>query len=155
MSNTLTKARPDESKFYYNFIKCGFNYGSTGGTEVYIPLASGERLTDTSSSSGGTENLVMIAPFDGSIETVWARSQEACDSTVIKMYYTSANIEIPAPANYSVTVDMSVDDTSYEFDFTGATNTFSQGNILMFSFDPTNDANDSHFMIVLKYDVTT
>ena len=50
---------------------------------------------------------------------------------------------------------MSADDTSYEFDFTGATNTFSQGNILMFSFDPTNDANDSHFMIVLKYDVTT
>ena len=155
MPNTLTKARPDESKFYYNFIKCGFNYGSAGGTQVYIPLAAGESLREVSSSSGGTENLVMIAPFDGSIETVWARSEEVCGSTVIRMYYSSSAIEIPAPTSYSVTVDMSVDDTSYEFDFTGATNTFSQGNILMFSFDPTNDANDVHFMIVLKYNVTT
>ena len=51
---------------------------------------------------------------------------------------------------------MAADDRSYEFDFAGAgTNTFSKGNILMFSVDPTSAMNDVHFMIILKYDVST
>ena len=51
---------------------------------------------------------------------------------------------------------MSVDDTSYEFDFASAgTNTFSQGDIIMFSVDATSSMGDVHFMIVLKFDVST
>jgi len=56
----------------------------------------------------------------------------------------------------AVTVDMSVDDTSYEFDFAGAgTNTFSKGEILTFTVNPTSAMNDVHFMMVLKFDVST
>ena len=51
---------------------------------------------------------------------------------------------------------MGTDDTSYEFDFASAgTNTFAQGNILMFTVDPTTQLGDCHFMIVLKFDVST
>ena len=47
-------------------------------------------------------------------------------------------------------------DTSYEFDFAAAgTNTFSKGDIIMFSIDPTSNMNDISFTIVLKFDVST
>ena len=99
----------------------------------------------------------MICPFDGSVETIWARSEEACGSTVMGMHIGTTDAEVPAlVAQQTVTVDMSTDDTSYEFDFVSAgTNTFSQGAIMMFSVDPTTAMNDTHFMIVLKFDVST
>ena len=91
------------------------------------------------------------------METVWARSEEACGSTEIGLYASAGTVEVPGPGTQqAVTVDMSVDDTSYKFDFAGAgTNTFSQGNVIAFSVDPTSAMNDTHFVIVLKFDVTT
>ena len=112
--------------------------------EITSPISAGERLS-------------FICPFDGSLETVWARSEEDCGSTVIGLHVATTAIEIPsATATQTVTVDMGTDDISYEFDFASAgTNTFSQGNILMFTVDPTSAMNDVHFMIVLKFDTST
>ena len=148
------KARPNESKFYYHFIKCGFT--NSGTSVVYIPIAASDDLREDGLPAGDTEKVVMICPFDGSLETIWARSEESCDSTIIGLHVGTSG-EVPSTtATQSVTVDMASIDTSYEFDFAGAgTNTFSQGNILMFSVDPTTAMNDVHFMIVLKFDVTT
>ena len=152
-SDATTKAYVDANA--YHFIKCVF-YNS-GTTKVYMPLAASEDLREDSLPSGDTEKIVMIAPFDGSLETIWARSEEVCDSTVIGLHVGTTAIEIPSvTATQTVTVDMAVDDTSYEFDFASAgTNTFAQGNILMFSVTPTSAMNDVHFMIVLKFDVST
>ena len=153
MPNTFTKAL-NESRFYYHFIKCGFT--NSGTAKLYIPIASSDDLREDTNPSGDTEKVVMICPFDGSLETIWARSEESCDSTIIGLHVGTSG-EVPSTtATQSVTVDMASIDTSYEFDFAGAgTNTFSQGNILMFSVDPTTAMNDVHFMIVLKFDVTT
>ena len=155
MANTLTKARPEESRFYYHFIKAGF-YNS-GTSKIYIPIAGSDDQREITSSVGGAEKICFICPFDGSLETVWARSEEACGSTEIGLYASSGTVEVPGPGTQqTVTVDMSVDDTSYEFDFAGAgSNTFSQGNVIAFSVDPTSAMNDTHFVIVLKFDVTT
>ena len=155
MANTLTKARPEESRFYYHFIKAGF-YNS-GTSKIFIPIAGSDNLREGTSSTGASESICFICPFDGSVETVWARSEEACGSTEIGLYASSGAVEVPGPSTQqTVTVDMSVDDTSYEFDFAGAgTNTFSQGNIIAFSVDPTSAMNDTYFTIVLKFDTST
>ena len=156
MPNTLTRARPDESRFYYHFIKCGFSTTST--SQIFIPLAASDTLVETTSATGLPESIVMICPFDGSLETVWARSEGTPGSTVIGFHKSAgAGAETPSiTATQTVTIDMAVDDTSYEFDFASAgTNTFAQGDIIMFSIDPTARLYDVHFMIVLKFDVST
>jgi len=157
MPNTLTKARPEESRLYYHFIRVGFDYSQAGGTKIYLPMPASENQREGSTLSGASESVVFLCPFDGSLETVWARSEEVGGDTVIGLHVGTSTTETPGPgATQSVTVDMAVDDTSYEFDFASAgTNTFSKGNILAFSFDPTNDTNDTHLMVVLKFDVTT
>ena len=139
----------------YHFIKCGFY--NTGSAKLYIPLAAAEDMRELTSPTSGSERVTMICPFDGSVETMWVRSEEALDSTIMGMHVGTAATETPSTtATQTVTVDMSADDTSYEFDFAAAgTNTFSQGNILMFSIDSTNNYGDVHFMIVLKFDVST
>ena len=146
----------DTSKFYYHFIKIGVNYSYIAGTRVFLPTPGAESARELSSSSGGPENFTWVCPYDGTLEKVQVRSEEVCGSSIVGFWHTAATVEIPGPAPISeVTVNMSVDDTTYEFDFTGETNTFSKGDIIMFSFDPTSDANDVQFMITLKLDVTT
>ncbi len=44
---------------------------------------------------------------------------------------------------------MAADDTAYQFSFT-ETSSFSAGQLISFTFDPTNDANDSLNTIVLR-----
>ena len=46
---------------------------------------------------------------------------------------------------------MTTDDTPYKFDFLSS-NTFSAGDIIAISFDPTNDANDTNFTVELILD---
>ena len=152
-SDATTKAYVDANA--YHFIKAGFF--NSGTSKIFIPIAGSDSLREGTSSTGTSETICFICPFDGSVETVWARSEEACGSTEIGLYATHTAAEIPGPGTtQTVTVDMSVDDTSYKFDFAGAgTNTFSQGNVIAFSVDPTSAMNDTHFVIVLKFDVTT
>jgi len=146
----------DKTKYHYHFIKVGFNYSYIGGTRVFLPTPGAESTRELSSASGGPETFTWICPYDGTLERVQARSEEVCGSSIIGFWHTANQVEIAGPFPTSeVTVNMSVDDTTYEFDFTGETNTFSKGDIIMFSFDPANDANDVHFMITLKLDVTT
>ena len=152
MPNTFTRAKNFDQ---YHFIKCGF-YNS-GTAKLFIPLAAAEDMREVTTPVGAPERVCFICPFDGSVETIWVRSEATPGSTIMGFHGTALQSETPsATAIQSVTVDMSVDDTSYEFDFASAgTNTFSQGNILMFTVDPTSAMNDVHFMIVLKFDVST
>jgi len=146
----------DKTKYHYHFIKVGFNYSYIGGTRVFLPTPGAESTRELSSASGGPETFTWICPYDGTLERVQARSEEVCGSSIIGFWHTANQVEIAGPLPTSeVTVNMSAIDTTYEFDFTGETNTFSKGDIIMFSFDPANDANDVHFMITLKLDVTT
>jgi hypothetical protein len=154
-SDATTKAYVDTN--VYHFIKCGFSTTST--LKLYIPLAASESLGETTSPTGLADSLVMICPFDGSLETIWARATGTPGDTDIGFHLSTTDNEVPSISpTQTVTVDMAVDDTSYEFDFAGAispANTFSQGNTIMFSIDPTARMLDIHFMIVLKFDVTT
>jgi hypothetical protein len=154
-SDAVTKAYADTN--IYHFIRVGFNYGYTGGTKVYLPIPGAESLRESTSIVGASETICFLCPYDGSLEKIMIRSEEVCGSTVIGLHVgAGVFLEVPsATAQQTVTVDMAVDDTSYTFDFALAgSNTFTAGNFLAFSFDPTNDANDTHLMIVLKFDVS-
>ena len=128
----------------------GFNYSYTAGTKVYIPL--GSSTGESSSTSGGNDYRHFVVPFDGYLDQVVFRSEEACGSTIVGFHKSSTGVEVPSStASATVTVDMTTDDTAYKFDFTSS-NTFSAGDIIAISFDPTNDANDTNATVVLVYD---
>jgi hypothetical protein len=155
-SDAVTKAYADANT--YHFIRVGFDYSFTGGTLIYLPIPGAETLREGTSILGASESICFLCPYDGSLEKIIVRSEAVCGSTVIGLHVGAGTlIEVPSgTAVQSVTVDMAVDDTGYTFDFASAgTNTFSAGNFLAFSFDPTNDANDTHLIIVLKFDVST
>ena len=139
----------------YHFIKCGFS--QTTANKVYLPIAGSDDQREDTNPLGEPEKVLFICPYNGSVEKVMARSEEACGSSVLGIHIASDGTEMPSTtATQSVTVDMAADDTSYEFDFASAgTNTFTKGQVIMFSFDPTSTMNDISFTIVLKFDVST
>ena len=128
----------------------GFNYSYTAGSKVFLPLnGTMSELTNTTSVN---EFRSYVAPYDGYLNQVIMRSEEACGSTVVGFHKSSTGTEIPnSTAEVEVTVDMTADDTATKFAFTSS-NTFSAGDIISISFDPTNDANDSNFTAELILD---
>ena len=131
------------SSEFRQLINAGFNYSSAGGTLVYIPLVG--YIIEWTSQFSRNEYLSYVAPYDGYLNQVVFRSEEACGSTVVGFHKSSTGIEVPSSTpSATVTVDMAADDTSYKFAFSSS-NTFSAGDIINISFDPTNDANDVVF----------
>ena len=129
-----------------------FDYAESAGTRVFIPLNGS--LTDSTTIS---QEHCFIAPYSGYVDKVIARSNEACGSTEVSFWRVGNNTELPDTSlspGHSVTVDMSADDTPYVFEFKTARRcTFSEGEIIAFSFDPTNDANDTMVTVVLKFNI--
>ena len=141
-NEVATKKYVDNFK---NIINGGFNYGYTGGTKVYLPLNG--YIFESNTTSGRNEYQVFVSPYDGYLNQVIMRSEEACGSTVVGLHKSSAGTEIPnSTASAEVTVDMAEDDIAYKFDFT-SDNTFVAGDVLAISFTPTNDANDTIFAV--------
>jgi len=135
---------------FRQIINGGFNYGSTGGTKVYLPMTG--YVFERTSTIAGNEYISYVAPYDGYLNQVVVRSEEACGSTVVGLHKSSTGTEVPSSiAAVAVTVDMSADDTAYKFAFSSS-NTFSAGDIITISFDPTNDANDTVFTVEFVLD---
>ncbi len=135
---------------YRQILHGGFNYSSSAGTKVYLPLNG--TVAELSSTSSVNEFRSYVVPYDGYLNQVIIRSEEACGSTIVGFHKSSTGTEIPNnTATSTVTIDMSVDDTATKFAF-GSSNTFSAGDIISISFDPTNDANDSNFTAELILD---
>ena len=137
---------------FRQIINGGFNYGSAGGTKVYFPLTG--YIFERTSTIAGNEYISYVTPYDGYLNQVVVRSEEACGSTVVGLHKSSTGTEVPnSTAAATVTVDMSADDTAYKFAFSSS-NTFSAGDIITILFDPTKDANDTNFTVELIMDST-
>ena len=140
------------SDFSY-IVSTGFNYSSTGGTKIYLPL-NGYIIEGTSTSSRN-EYQAIVMPHDGYLSKVIMRSEEACGSSVVGLHKSGDNTEIPnSTASNTVTVDMTADDIGYTFTF-GESASFSAGEVVSVSFDPTNDANDTIGTVVFTLDGST
>ena len=134
-------------------VNSGFNYSSSAGTLIYLPLNG--YISESASSAGRNEYQVIVMPHSGYVNKVVMRSEEACGSTVVGLHRSSAGTEVPnTTASNEVTVDMSADDTAYTFSF-GESASFSAGEVVAISFDPTNDANDTIGTVVFTLDGST
>jgi hypothetical protein len=132
-------------------INRGFNYGYTAGTSVFLPLST-RTLERPITQTGMNEYLAFVVPYDGYLNQVVFRSEEACGSTVVGLHRSATGTEVPnQTASNTVTVDMTTDDTPYKFAF-GSSASFNAGEILGISFDPTNDANDTNFTAEFIFD---
>ena len=99
-NEVATKKYVDNFK---NIINGGFNYSYTAGTKVYIPL--GSSTGESSSTSGGNDYRHFVVPFDGYLDQVIVRSEEACGSTIVGLHKSSTGTEVPSStASATVTV---------------------------------------------------
>ena len=141
------------STYYWN-MNVGFNYSiSTVNDRCYLPITG--NIYESHNYHGRNEYQVAVMPHDGYLQKVVMRSEEACGSTVVGMHLSSDGTETPSnTASHSVTVDMATDDTAYTFTF-GDSASFSKGQVVAFTFDPTNDANDTIGTLVFILDGST
>ena len=134
----------------------GFNYSSTAPTRVFIPL--GATTGEFSSLSGANEFRSFVVPYDGYLEQIIVRSEDACGTTTMGLHTSASGTEIPNNnSQANVAVNMSAQDTAFKFDFVnnaqpGSDNTFSAGEIIAISFTPQFDSNDTNATIILVYD---
>ena len=132
-------------------INSGFNFGYSDGIRVWIPLSIRE-LERNITQTGMNELLAFVPPYDGYLNQVVFRSEEACGSTEVGLHRSATGTEIPnQTASNTVTVDMTTDDTPYKFSF-GSSASFNAGEILGISFQPSDDANDTVFTAEFIFD---
>ena len=146
-------------------INCGF-YHSTSSI-VYLPFGYGG-TNDATSSSGYLEFGGYVVPCDGYVEYVVVRGEAPGRNTKVGFVKASAGTEVPVlsgaaglssngPESNNFFVDMLYDDTAYRFDtFKNQggqiANTFSAGDVIMFTLDTTNPLYDAIATAVLVFD---
>lgn len=143
-------------------LNCGW-YGSTAA-RVYLPFAYGGTF-DSTTTSNYLEYGAFTAPCDGTVDYVIVRSEAACGNSSVVIHVAANNTEMPVfdPGSFEADiVNMAADDTAYKFtNFRSSSQagnspvSFSAGNIIVVSFDPTNTPYDCIATMVLNLDWTT
>ena len=123
------------------------NYTSTETGKHYLGWGRATALTSISASHK------FIAPYDGRLLKILARTESAGGSSVMGFHKASNTTTDPSgTATEEITVNMSAADTTYEFKFT-ATSKFNKGDVIALSIDPTNALNDSNYTSILSFDI--
>ena len=106
-------------------------------------------------SSTALSRTGFVAPYDGEVKKIIARSEEALGNTVLQWYKATDGTHAPATSMQSVTVNMDTANTSETFTYTTAT--FSKGDILSLKVDPTNDpvSNTMEFNYIIEFEFDT
>jgi hypothetical protein len=142
-----------------HIINCGWNGVST--PLAWLPFGYGGtgEAYYFSDNSGYLESGGIVAPCDGYVESVVIRCEEAAGSTEVGVHIAPAGTEVPADDDdsfISPAVDMAADDTGYKFsgfvDNSSNTNSFSAGDVIMISFNPTSACGDAVATAVLVLD---
>lgn len=146
-------------EWIYDIEKVGFNYGSSAGTEVFIPWTY---TLEGTSLSGTGEYRSFVAPYGGTIEKIMFRSDTAFDGSIVyKIYEAKTRIADPNTVINTTTVDLtSGNSNNINADVVVTTNLGNirlvKGRFYALSFDPnTVDTNDTNLTIVLKWDINS
>ena len=123
----------------YYYTHHNFTYSSTN--EQAVPLNS------LSNGAVGGYQRRWIAPFDGTLHKVLIHTENAAGSTVSKLYVNGS------AASTSDTVSISATTTA-TFTFSSG-NTYSSGNMLAVTFDPTDAPGDTQVTCIWSYDTST
>ena len=150
-SQQSIKAYVDYTRYIRHIMNVGWN--ASNANKDYLPLTG--YISERDSASSSNEYIAFVAPYDGLLDKVVVRSEEACGSSVVGFHKSDEGTEVPSStATEEITVDMTTDDTGYTFTFTG-TASFDKGDIITISFDPTNTPYDTVATIVWKFDTST
>ncbi len=142
----VNKKYVDDSLAFREIMRSNFAGSSTSIT--FIPLNT--IVERTTSMSTYNEYCGIIAPYDGQLERVIVRSEAVPGSTICGLHKSATGTETPSDtASYTVTLDLSVDDTPYIFEFGNAT--FSAGEIMAISLDPSANMNDTNVTVIFRY----
>jgi hypothetical protein len=139
LTSNRTLTLPDESgtlsltKVHHHFIHAGFFLSYPYSR--YIPLNGS--LNEQTTSTSAPEYTTFVWPYDGYVKTIWVRSETDMGSTELKLY-KGANGSSVGTVMGSVSLSVGVN-TSVEFDMTGVTNSFSQGEAMAIKIDPVED----------------
>ena len=120
-------------------------FSSTDTSQRYV------RWDSTGSNNTPGVNNKFIAPADGSLVSVTIRSTSAANGTNIAFHKASnGTINLNTTATETVGLDMSAANTTYQAQFTSSS--FSAGDILGISVDPTSTPNDVNLTCVWLFD---
>ena len=126
----------------------GGTYNS-GTSKFYLPLV-GYNVEQTTTTSKN-ENVAFVPPYDGRVKKLLLRSEARVDTVVAGFHISTEGTEVPnATATEEISVEMSADDTTATFDFTGAT-AFQSGDIIAVSVTPEAAVYDLNWTLVLEY----
>ena len=132
-----------------HIIGCGYYTNSTG--KKYVPLIGYNQ--EQGSTTSLNEWVAFVAPYDGYLEFAILRSEANIGETVVGLHVSETGTENPnSTAQALVTRTHVADDTPYMYHFTGYNNSFSQGDILAISVDPTNAPYDTNITIVFVFE---
>ena len=135
----------------YHFINGG--YLNTGTSKTYLPLVG--YVVEQTSVTSLNEYIGHAVPYSGKLKKVVLRSEYAPLTTTVGFHRSNEGTEVPNDtAKSEVEVEMSVDDTAYEFNFeTDSTNdcSFVLGDIIAISVTPESQVGDINFTVVLEY----
>tara|TARA_Y100000310_G_scaffold159036_1_gene158466 strand:- start:1290 stop:3482 length:2193 start_codon:yes stop_codon:yes gene_type:complete len=120
-------------------------YSAAGTDRAYV------RWNTTGQNATPGVNNKFVAPYDGILIKVMARTTVSAGSTTVSFHKnTDGNATISTTATSDATVNMASADTTYEFEF-GASSTFSKGNILGLGVDPTDNPSDVDLTVVFEF----
>ena len=145
------------------FLKDIVAHGNISGTQVYW-YSHNFNYTGTAkqyigwnraaSSTGLEVYSKFIAPYNGRLLKVIARTEGAASNAIIGFHKAANTVTDPSgTATEAITRTYMGADTSYEFDFT-VTSSFDKGDVLALSIDAINAINDANFTSVWLFDVT-
>ncbi len=125
----------------------------------FIPLSGG--TVETTSMLGKTENVCIVAPFNGTLERAVFRSEIAQDGDLIfAIHESSDGTEIPAlgaVGSKTTAIDIA-DDTAVIVDFdsmTSGVNTITKGRIYAIKLTAPSAPVDTVVTVVFKWDITS
>ena len=145
------------------FLKDIVAHGNISGTQVYW-YSHNFNYTGTAkqyigwnraaSSTGLEVYSKFIAPYNGRLLKVIARTEGAASEAIIGFHKAANTVTDPSgTATEAITRTYMGADTSYEFDFT-VTSSFDKGDVLALSIDAINAINDANFTSIWLFDVT-
>ena len=142
----------------YHFDTKVTNFYSTA-TANYLPLSGG--TVETTSTLGKTENVCIVAPFNGTLERAVFRSEIAQNGDLIfAIHESSDGTEAPALGSVgSKTTAINIaDDTAQIVDFdsmTSGSNVITKGRIYAIKLTAPSGPQDTVITLVFKWDATS
>lgn len=132
----------------------------TSATANFIPLSG--YVIERTTSANYNEFLGFLAPFNGTLESLWFRSEISQSGNFrVAINEASNGVEVPATVTgrWDETIDIA-DDTALEMDFTSLTassgnNVITKGKLYIIKITSPSASNDTNVTTVWKWDITS